>query len=125
MEILGYIFAGLTSVIVLFQIALAAGVPWGSVSMGGKFPGKYPPKMRFVAVVNALILIFIALIALLRAGIVLYEYFNISKYAIWGVVAFTVLSLFLNLITPSKWERRIWAPVVFVMLITSAIIAFS
>ncbi|MNH45818.1 hypothetical protein D3C79_1083800 [compost metagenome] len=43
--------------------------------------------------------------------------------AIWFVVAFSVLSTILNLITRSVWERRIWAPVSVLMLITSLIVA--
>ncbi|MCG9874738.1 MAG: hypothetical protein MH321_08135 [Leptospiraceae bacterium] len=30
------IFAG---ILILFQLCLAAGLPWGAASMGGKFPG--------------------------------------------------------------------------------------
>ena len=48
-------FAVLTSVVIIFQGCLAAGMPWGEASMGGKYPGKYPPKMRVVAIINMLV----------------------------------------------------------------------
>ncbi|MEX2410675.1 MAG: hypothetical protein WD607_04765 [Candidatus Paceibacterota bacterium] len=32
---------------------------WGEASMGGRYPGKYPPKMRIVAVLNMLLLGFL------------------------------------------------------------------
>lgn len=50
------IFTILTVIIIIFQGCLAVGMPWGAASMGGKFPGKYPPKMRILAVINMIIL---------------------------------------------------------------------
>ncbi|MEK4110124.1 hypothetical protein ABIC86_002354 [Paenibacillus sp. DS2363] len=35
-------FTFLILIVILFQVALAVGVPWGEYAMGGKFPGKYP-----------------------------------------------------------------------------------
>lgn len=34
------IFSALTVIVLLFQVGLAIGMPWGRASMGGKFPGK-------------------------------------------------------------------------------------
>jgi hypothetical protein len=92
--------------------------------MGGRFPGKYPPKMRVVAVVNIFVLVFISLIVLVRAEIILLHLFSISKVAIWFVVGFSALGTVLNTITPSKIER-IWAPIAAIQLITSLVIALS
>lgn len=36
------IFTVFTAIVILFQLGLAIGMPWGSASMGGKFPGKDP-----------------------------------------------------------------------------------
>lgn len=41
----------------------------------------------------------------------------------WVVVAYAVVSLLLNLITPSAGGRMIWAPVAFLLLVTSLIVA--
>lgn len=35
-----YLFALVTLITVLFQFALAAGMPWGNLAMGGRYPGK-------------------------------------------------------------------------------------
>lgn len=35
-------FTFLILIVILFQVALAVGVPWGEYAMGGKFPGKNP-----------------------------------------------------------------------------------
>jgi len=116
------IFMVLTGIVILFQGCLAAGLPWGAASMGGKFPGKYPPKMRIVAILNILILIFIATIFLSRADMLFSPMMSFSKIAIWVVVVFFLIGTIMNTITPSKIER-IWAPVALIQLITSVIVA--
>ncbi len=118
------VFAILTGVVIIFQACLAAGLPWGAASMGGKFPGKYPPKMRAVAVINILILLFIGIIGLSRANLLFTQMMSFSKPAMWVVVAFFAVATVMNTITPSKIER-IWAPVAGMQLITSIIIALS
>lgn len=118
------IFTILTFIIIVFQAALAAGMPWGAASMGGKFKGKYPPNMRVVAVINMVFLAFLIFVVLSKAGLYFAQYRGFSEYAIWFVVSFSVVGTVLNTITPSKIER-IWVPVVLGMLITSVIVAVS
>jgi len=116
-------YAVVTVGIVAFQIALAAGVPWGSFAMGGAFPGQFPPALRVAAVVQALLLLAWAGVVLARAEVALPRWTRTARWLIWVVVAFSVLSLVLNLITPSGGERMIWAPVAFVMVICSLLVA--
>ena len=111
--------------VIAFQLALAAGAPWGTYAMGGAFPGQFPPELRVAAVVQAVILALLALVVLARAGIALPKWSRASRGAIWVVVAFSIVSLVLNTITPSAGERAIWAPVALVMLICSVIVAVS
>ena len=118
------IFTILSGIIVLFQLGLTLGIPWGEASMGGKYSGKYPPKMRIVSLINSLILIFIAVIVLVKADILLQQYKSISNIAIYFVVGFSAVATILNIITPSKIERKIWAPIATLLLIASIIVAF-
>ncbi|MBN2280669.1 MAG: hypothetical protein JXQ65_08815 [Candidatus Marinimicrobia bacterium] len=118
------IFTFLSGIVMLFQACLVAGLPWGAASMGGKFPGRYPPKMRVVAIANILVLLLITGIVLSRAGLVAPSMMPFSKIAVWFVVAFFGLGTVMNAITPSKIER-IWAPVAGIQLITSIIIALN
>ena len=118
------IFTVFTGIVILFQGCLAAGLPWGKASMGGKYPGKYPPKMRIVAVVNMLLLSFIVAIVLSEANLMFPRLKTISGFGIWVVVIFFVVGTIMNTITPSKIER-IWAPVALIQLITSLIVAIS
>jgi hypothetical protein len=118
------IFAGLTGIVIIFQGCLAAGVPWGAASMGGRYPGKYPPKMRVVAIINILILLFMAAIVLAEADLLLPQLKSFSGIAIWIIAGYLVIGTVLNTITPSKIER-IWAPVALVQLIMSVIVAIG
>lgn len=120
-----YIFSILTLVAIIFQIALALGAPWGEMAMGGKFPGRFPTKMRIAAIVQIMILVFIVLVVLTRAGLLYEEYLLLSKSVIWGVVVFCLIGAVLNTITPSKKERALWAPVTIVLSICGIIVATS
>ncbi|MFC3851264.1 hypothetical protein ACFOSD_06880 [Salinispirillum marinum] len=120
-----YFFSMLTALTVLFQLALAAGAPWGEMAMGGKYPGRFPPSLRVAAVVQALLLLCLALIVLTRAGLMFPGFYAFSTVAIWFVVAFCALSAVLNSITPSKKERRLWAPVTIVLLLCAIAVAVN
>lgn len=118
------IFTSLTIVVMVFQACLVAGMPWGQASMGGKFPGKYPPNMRWVALINMLVLAFLACIVLIRADLLFPQFMEFAKIGIWFVLLFCFVGTILNTITPSKIER-IWAPVLLIQFITALIIALS
>ena len=117
-------FAILTGIVMIFQGCLALGLPWGKASMGGKYPGKYPPKMKVVAIINMVILGLFAAIVLSKSDLLFPQLKPISNIGIWFVVAFMVIGTVLNTITRSKIER-IWAPVALFQLITSLIIAIG
>lgn len=119
------IYAVISLGIIAFQIALAAGAPWGAFAMGGAFPGQFPPTLRIAALVQAALLATMAAVVLARAGFILPSWMRVSRWLIWIVVAFAALSLILNLITPSAGERAIWAPVALILLISSGIVAIA
>lgn len=118
------IFSILSAILVLFQLGLTIGMPWGEASMGGKFPGKYPPKMRVVSLVNSILLCFMAAIVLTKSGMLFPHFKTFSNVTIYFVVGFSTVATILNIITPSKIERKLWAPVSTMLLITSIIVAF-
>ena len=119
------VHAVVTLGVVVFQLALAAGAPWGAYAMGGAFPGQFPPELRIAAIVQAVLLLGLTGVVLARAGLALPGWLRAARWLIWVVVAFSVISLVLNLITPSAGERAIWAPVALLLLISSAAVAFS
>ncbi len=120
-----YGYAILTGVAGVFQLCLAAGAPWGHLAMGGKFPGKYSPGLRVLAVVQGAILWLMGGIVLTRAGVIFPEWSPLSQSLIWAVLAFTAFSTVANLATPSKPERMLWGPVTVAMLACCLVVAFG
>lgn len=118
-------FTLLILVTAVFQLALAAGAPWGAATMGGRFPGRLPLAMRGVAIVSAAILVGFAAVVEVRAGIIVPNWQPFTRTAIWFVVGYCALGTLANAITPSRWERIIWLPVVGLALISSLAVALS
>jgi hypothetical protein len=117
------LYAVLSAGVVAFQIALAAGAPWGAYAMGGAVPGQLPPALRIGVLVQAALNIAMAAIVLARAGLILTRWAHVARWLVWVVVALTAMSLVLNLITPSAGERTLWAPVLVVLLASSVVVA--
>lgn len=117
------IYLLLTAIVVLFQLALAAGTPWGHLAMGGKYPGKFPPEMRFLSILNAAILLVLAGVITAHARLPLLNMSGLPAWLVWSVVVFGALAVVANLATPSKLERALWGPVSIAMLICSLIVA--
>ena len=120
-----YLFSALIALVVIFQLCLALGAPWGELAMAGKFPGRFPVQMRIVALLQIVVLVFIAMVVLTRAGLVLDEFYVFSRSAIWAVVLFSFVGLILNAITPSKKERMLWLPVATILMICATYVAMS
>ena len=118
------VFAVASGGVVAFQIALAAGAPWGAYAMGGAFPGTLPLPLRIAALFQAVLIGGMVAVVLSRAGLVLAGWSRASRFA-WLVVAFAAISLVLNLITPSAAERAIWAPVALLLLVSSTVVALT
>ena len=125
MAFAGILFVTLCGIVVLFQAALALGVPWGEYTMGGRFPGKLPLTMRGAALVQIIVVSVFAAIVLSKSGLAFSQFYQISNTAAWFVVAFFVLGSILNLATPSKREKMIWGPVNILLLATSIIVALN
>ena len=114
-----------TAGIVVFKIALALGAPWGEYAKGGTYPGQFPPAFRAVALLQVVLLLFFAGVVLVRARIPLRKWSRVLSWLLWVVVAFGAINLVLNLITPSGGERMIWAPVAFIIFVSSLVVAIK
>ena len=119
------LFAALVAFTALFQWLLGAGAPWGEITMGGKFPGKLPAKVRVAAVVQSFILIALAMLVLAHAGVALPGLVEHSQIGVWVAVGVSGLAMILNLATPSKWERLIWGPVTILMFVSAMVVAIK
>jgi len=111
--IAGLVFAGAALVVMLFQFALALGVPWGHLAMGGRYPGRMPVAMRVSAWAQGGIMAAMGWTVAAHAGVIAEQP---PGWTLWVVAGITLMTFVLNLITPSRAERRLWGPVTFVML---------
>lgn len=119
------IFSVLIACTVLFQLALAGGMPWAEVAWGGAYRGMLPVPMRFVSLGAVVILLLQAYVVLVRAGLITSKWFQLSRKLIWAVVAYAALGIVANAASPSYWESVIWVPVTLLMFVTSLIVARS
>jgi hypothetical protein len=119
------VFAAVVAFAVAFQLALALGAPLGEYALGGRYPGRLPAAMRVSAVAQAVVLVLLAVIVVSAAGIAVPGIAATFPWLAWLPVLFSAVSLVLNLATPSAGERRVWAPVAAVLLITSLIVALA
>lgn len=117
------IYAAVSASVFAFQIAPAAGAPWGAIAMGGAYPGRFPPTLRVVALAQAALIAGMAAVVMSRAGLILAGWSRASRWLVWVVVAFAGVSFVLNLITPSAGERTLWAPVTLLLLVSGAVVA--
>jgi len=118
-------YALATAVVVGFQVALAAGAPWGEYAMGGRFPGRFPPAMRASAIVQAVVLALLALVVLDAAGLVALGWTAALPWLVWVPVVVSALSAVMNAATRSRVERRLWLPVAIVLLTSSLVVALA
>lgn len=125
MILLANIYIVLTIIIVLFQLALVFGAPLGEYTMGGKFPGKLPVKMRIAALIQIFILILFASLVIAKARIAIEQYHNIGRIGIWFVVAFFVLGSIVNLSSTSRKEKLVMGSANIIALIITLLIAMK
>lgn len=105
------------AVVALFQVALAAGVPWGHAAYGGARK-HLPPSYRVVSAVAVVFWLLVALIVLRRAAVDVWSPLPDGwlAAAVWVVVGLLAVSVVLNGISRSKVERALWTPVCAVAL---------
>jgi hypothetical protein len=119
------VFAMAAIGVVAFQIALALGAPWGRYAMGGAFPGRFPPRMRVAAVVQAVLIALLAVVVLSAAGLVWPDLAAAYPWLVWVAVAVSAVAVVLNAISRSPGERRIWVPVASLLFVSSLLVALG
>lgn len=115
------IYAALAALPAAMHVALACGAPLGRFTVGGRFPGRLPPLWRALAVVQAVLLAGMALTVLERGGAFAS---GMPQALFWPVVGLTMLTFMANAVSPSRPERRLWAPVTLGMVASALAVAF-
>jgi hypothetical protein len=124
-QIAAHAFVVLVSFVIGFQIALAAGAPWGHLTWGGRFPGRLPGRMRGVALFSVALLAAFAVTLEVRAGTIFANLTTEARGWAWVVVVYCALGVVANAATPSRQERLLWLPVVSLMLACSLVVALG
>lgn len=119
------LFTIATLPISILQLGLILGKPWGKLAMGGQFGDVFPAKLRVSAAIQLFIILASLVIVYIRGEVMLEQYFEFSRSAIWFVVTLYFVSSILNLITSSKLERLLGAPCAILLFISSTFIALS
>ena len=124
-------FAGIAAValiggVILFQIGLVLGAPWGSAAWGGQHPGRLPARLRIASLVAVVILAFIAWVVAAAAGVVTTSPLPVSWLApaTWVATGYFGLGAIVNRISRSPVER-LWSPVALATAICCGIVALG
>jgi len=112
--------------VVVFQVALVAGAPWGEYTMGGRNIGRLPRSLRVGAAISAVIMLAQAGHYLAQAG-VLPRLLDTGWNSVvnWVWFGFTVAGVIVNAISRSKKERNTWVPVLLVSAVCTLLVALN
>lgn len=109
-----------------FQVALAAGAPWGRAAWGGAHEGRLPAGLRIASGVAALVWIAGALVVLGRVG---YEVsalaLSVTRWGTWVLFGLLVLGAVMNLASRSRWERFLWSPIAALLAVLCLMVALE
>ncbi len=112
-------------ILIAFHICLILGKPWGHLTMAGKFRGELPAKMKMFSGLSILILFSVSLMVEIGSGNIVFGSQNLRQKLLISAIGFNIIQTILHIITPSKWERILWLPIISIMLICSLMIFFS
>jgi hypothetical protein len=108
----GKVAALLFLVVAAFQMALAAGAPWGAAALGGANPGVLPDEFRVSSAVQGVFYVLLAGVAGTRwAGTTL------RRRLLYGETALMLIGAVMNLASTSFVERMLWTPVTVALVI--------
>ncbi|MGQ7296767.1 hypothetical protein [Quadrisphaera sp. KR29] len=110
-----------------FQVAVAAGAPWGRWTQGGGTRGALGASGRAVAVGSALLLVVMAGALLGRAGagpVARAPRRAVGTLA-WVTTCYAAVGVVLNAASRSVPERALWTPVTAVLLALSLVVVLG
>jgi hypothetical protein len=118
-------FAVILCALVVFQVALANGAPWGRFAWGGQHAGALPRRLRIASGISVLVYVVLAVPALDLAGIVDVVPNAVAQVAAWVVFGYLCLGVVMNAASRSTAERAIMTPVAAVLAVLAFVVALS
>jgi hypothetical protein len=109
--------------IAAFQVALAAGAPFGRAAWGGSHE-RLPRKLRVASALAAGVWVLATLVVLADAGFDASPIpASVADWATWVLAALLLLGAVMNFLSRSRLERIIWGPIALVLAGLTAYVA--
>jgi hypothetical protein len=126
MEAAAVVAAVLIGVVIVFQVALAAGAPFGAASWGGQHAGQLPMRLRLASIGAVVLLAVIGWVVLAAAGLVARGPIPEPWLApaVWVAAVYFAVGTVANLASRSRIER-VWGPVALVTAVCCVIVALG
>lgn len=119
------VFSVTISLLSVFQLALAAGAPWGRLAWGGGRE-RLPAALRIGSLVSILIYAVFATIVLERAGLIaVLPSPEIARVGAWIIASYMALGIVMNAISRSRPERFVMTPVAILLFGSAALVALG
>ena len=111
---------------VIFQLLLAAGLPFGGAAWGGRHPGRLPRNLRLASLAAAVPLLLAAWVVLARADLIAPGSAPLAiRIAAWVFAVFMALNTVGNLASSGKTEKRVMAPLTLLLAACFLAVALS
>lgn len=107
----------------LFHAGLALGAPWGAFVWGGQDEPRLSQRMQLGSALLVPVLLAMALMVLVRAGLLYAGSATTMVWPTWAVFCFLITSFFGSLRSESRRERRFTAPVLLVGAVLTGYLA--
>lgn len=109
--------------LIIFQLLLAIGLPFGRFAYGGKYE-KLPNNLRIMSLIAVGIFIFGIIVVLEQATII--TIFNnelLTIIVVWIFAVYLTLNTLMNAVSKSQWEKQIMTPISFGIAVCCYILA--
>lgn len=119
------VFVAVILALVVFQLGLASGRPWGRFAWGGQHEGALPRNLRIASGASILVYALLAAVVADRAGLVDVLGDGVARVATWVVVGYLGLGVLMNLASRSRAERLVMTPVAAVLCAAAVVVALT
>lgn len=117
------VFVSVLTGLAVFQLLLAAGLPFGHFAWGGQSK-VLPPRLRLGSALSVGVYAVFAFIALERAEVTnVFAAPLVAVIAMWVVAGYLILSVFPNLASKSPEEKKVMVPVSLALALLAILVA--
>ena len=119
-QLFAYLYVLILGAVVIFQLCLIFGAPWGEYTQGGRYKGTLPINGKIAAGFSIPILIFLGASISSAAGLMPFW----ERWTAYVAIAIQLLNAILNWISPSQKEKLLWGPVTTFLTLLAIYIVF-